>query len=90
MQMDLCYAGKQQYNCYNVGRPWDIRGKRVSAGRCTFASAVEPGHERSSLGTQQQWLLHVGYAEDIAILINGKFLQTVSEVLQRALYTIQQ
>jgi hypothetical protein len=31
----------------------------------------------------------VGYADDIAILINGKFLQTVSEVLQTALCTVQ-
>jgi hypothetical protein len=32
----------------------------------------------------------VGYADDIAILINGKFLQAVSEVLQTALHTVQQ
>jgi hypothetical protein len=32
----------------------------------------------------------VGYADDIAILINGKFTQTVSEVLQTALGTVQQ
>jgi hypothetical protein len=32
----------------------------------------------------------VGYAEDIAILINGKFLQSVSEILQTALCTVQQ
>jgi hypothetical protein len=32
----------------------------------------------------------VGYAVDIAILINGKFLQTVSEVSQRILCTVQQ
>jgi hypothetical protein len=32
----------------------------------------------------------VGYVDDIAILINGKFPQTVSEVLQTALYTVQQ
>jgi hypothetical protein len=32
----------------------------------------------------------VGYADDIAILINGKFPQTVSEVLQTALHTVQQ
>jgi hypothetical protein len=32
----------------------------------------------------------VGYADDIAILINGKFLQTVSEVLQTTLCTVQQ
>jgi hypothetical protein len=32
----------------------------------------------------------VRYADDIAILINGKFPQTVSEVLQMALCTVQQ
>jgi hypothetical protein len=32
----------------------------------------------------------VGYPDDIAILINGTFLQTVSEVLQTALCTVQQ
>jgi hypothetical protein len=31
----------------------------------------------------------VGHADDRAILINGKFPQTVSEVLQTALYTVQ-
>jgi hypothetical protein len=34
-------------------------------------------------------LYTIGYADDIAILINGKFLQTVSEVLQTALCTVQ-
>jgi hypothetical protein len=32
----------------------------------------------------------VGYADDIAILINRKFPHTVSEVLQTALHTVQQ
>jgi hypothetical protein len=32
----------------------------------------------------------VGYADDIAILIIGKFPQTVSEILQTALRTVQQ
>jgi hypothetical protein len=31
----------------------------------------------------------VGYADDIAILIHGKFLTTVSECLQTALHTVQ-
>jgi hypothetical protein len=31
----------------------------------------------------------VGYADDTAILIHGKFLTTVSECLQTALYTVQ-
>jgi hypothetical protein len=31
----------------------------------------------------------LGYADDIAILIHGKFLTTVSECLQTALYTVQ-
>jgi hypothetical protein len=32
----------------------------------------------------------VACADDIAIIINWKFLQTVSEVLQTALFTVQQ
>jgi hypothetical protein len=32
----------------------------------------------------------VGYADDFEILINGKFPQAVSEVLQTALHTVQQ
>jgi hypothetical protein len=32
----------------------------------------------------------VGYVDDIGILINGTFHQTVSEVLQTALCTVQQ
>jgi hypothetical protein len=32
----------------------------------------------------------IGYANDIAIVINGKFLQTLSEVLHTALSTVQQ
>jgi hypothetical protein len=32
----------------------------------------------------------VGYADDIAIVINRKFPHTVSEVLQTALYSVQQ
>jgi hypothetical protein len=37
------------------------------------------------------WELNTaGYADDTARLINGKFLQTVSEVLQTALCTVQQ
>jgi hypothetical protein len=32
----------------------------------------------------------VGCVNDIANIINGKFLQIVSEVLQRALFTVQQ
>jgi hypothetical protein len=31
----------------------------------------------------------IGYADDIAILINGKFPQTVSEVLETALGLVQ-
>jgi hypothetical protein len=49
-----------------------------------------------SLVVDEFWVLNndgyytVGYADDIAILINGKSLQTVSEVLQTALFTVQQ
>jgi hypothetical protein len=54
MLMDLYYAGKHVYKCYVVRRdPRDDCGRRVSAGRCAVASAVEPGHGRSSFETHQ-------------------------------------
>lgn len=54
MQMDLLYAGKQE--CYNYivgGNLEGVHGQRVFPKRCAFASAVEPGHGRSSLGAPQ-------------------------------------
>jgi hypothetical protein len=51
MQMDLCYAGKQEYKCYIVGRNLvGVHDQRVSAGKCAFTSAVEPGHGRFFFG----------------------------------------
>jgi hypothetical protein len=82
MQMDLCYDGKQEYKCYIVWRePGGVRGKRVSAGRSVFSSAVR---------LNSNGYYTVRYADDSAILINGKFPHTVSEVLQTALHTVQQ
>jgi hypothetical protein len=54
MQMDLCYARKQEYKCYIVmrGARADF-GWRVPTERSAVASAVEPGRGWSSLGTQQ-------------------------------------
>jgi hypothetical protein len=85
--MDLRSAGKQKYNRYIVRRdPGNVGdcGQRVSAWRCAFASAMEPGRELKINGYYA-----VEYADDIAILINGKFLQTVSEVLQTALFRVK-
>jgi hypothetical protein len=89
--MDLCYVGKQEYNCYIVGRdPGSVCDQGVSSGRCAFASAVGPGRGRFSLGAQRRWYYTVAYADDVAILINGKFPHTVSEILQTFLCTVQQ
>jgi hypothetical protein len=86
MQMDLRYAGRQEHNCYMVGRdPRSVCGRGVSAGRCPFASGVGPGPGRFSLELNDCGNYTVGYADDIAILINGKFPHTVSEILQTAL-----
>jgi hypothetical protein len=55
----ICSVGKQEHNCYIVVRDAGrVCGQGVSARRCAFASAVGPGHGRSSLGAQRQWLLH--------------------------------
>jgi hypothetical protein len=90
MQMDLRYAGKKEHNCYIVGRdPWGFRGQRVYAPRCAFASVLEPSHNLL-WGHNNNDYYTVGYAPDIAFLINGKFLQTMSEILQAALCTVQQ
>jgi hypothetical protein len=64
--------------------PGSVCGQGASAVRCAFASAVEPDCGRS-LGTKGNGHYTVGYADDIAIFISGKFLQTVS-----ALCTVQQ
>jgi hypothetical protein len=61
----------------------------VSAGRSAYSSAVEPGRGRSSLGPNSNSYYTVGYADDIAILIDGNFPHTVSEVVQIALHTVQ-
>jgi hypothetical protein len=49
------------------------------------------GCETWSLTLREEHRLRVtvGYADDIAILINGKFPLTVSEVLQTALHRVQ-
>jgi hypothetical protein len=44
-------------------------------------SALEPDCRGTSMWSQREWLFTVGYADDIAIPINGKFNQTVLEVL---------
>jgi hypothetical protein len=65
-------------NCYIVGRePGSVCGWEKSAGRCALPLLW-------NLDLDDLWELNdsgyymVGYANDIAILINGKFPQTVS------------
>jgi hypothetical protein len=76
-----------EHNCYIVGRDaGGIHILMVSTGRCAFASAVDD----LPWGLNSNGHYRVGYSDDIAILINDKFLQTVSEVLQTALCTVKQ
>jgi hypothetical protein len=83
-QMELHYAGKQEHNSYTVRRdPGNICVWKV------LSLLWGPGSGWSS-GTQCNGYYAVGYADDIAIIINGKFFQTVSEILHRALCTVQQ
>jgi hypothetical protein len=84
--MDLCYAGKQEYKCYIVWRaPWGHPRRGDSRKAECFLFCCEAWSWMISFGGST-----VGFADDIAILINGKFSHTVSEVLQTALHTVQQ
>jgi hypothetical protein len=91
MQMDLCYAGKQEYKCYIVRRDPEA----TAAGGCPQEGVLSP-LLWSLVVDDLLWGLNsnnyyaIRYADDIAVLINKKSLQTVSEVLQTALCTVQQ
>jgi hypothetical protein len=90
MQIGLCYAGKQEHNCYIVRRdPGGVHGQRVSSGRCAFGSAWSLIVDDLHWGRNSNGYYTVVYADDIAI-INGKFFQTASEVLLTALCTVQE
>jgi hypothetical protein len=54
------------------------------AGRC-FVSVIYSLLGRLNNGS----LWAQGFADDIAIVINGKFLSTVCELMQKALYIVQ-
>jgi hypothetical protein len=66
-----------------------------AAGRCPQGGVLSPLLQ-SLVVNDLLWGLNsngyytVGYEDDIAILINGKFLPTVSEVLQTARCPVQQ
>jgi hypothetical protein len=85
-------------------RPLYPRGKATLSGETLGAAAVR-GCPQGGVLSPLLWSLvvddllwelnyrcyyTVGYADDTAILINRKFPQTVSEVLQTALHTVQQ
>jgi hypothetical protein len=81
MQMDLHYGGRRNITATLSGETLGTS----TAGRCPQGGMLSPLLQ--SLVKDDLWGLNsngyyiVGYADDIAILINGKFLQTVSEVL---------
>jgi hypothetical protein len=62
----------------------------MSAEGCAFTSTVKPGCGLILWELNDNNYYKIRYAYDIAILINGKFSQTVSEVLQTALGIVQQ
>jgi hypothetical protein len=79
MQIDLRYAGKQEHNSFIVRRePGDICGQRVSSRRCAFASAVKTGLDDLLWEPNGNGYYTLEYADDIAILMNGNFLLTMS------------
>jgi len=67
-----------------------VCGQDLSAGRNSVASAVEPGHGQTPKRTHENGNCTLGYADYTAILISGKLLNTISELLQGALGMLQQ
>ena len=91
MQMVLCYAERQEYKCYIVWRePESVYGERVSTWRCSLPLLWSLVVDDLLWELNSKGHFTVGYAADIAILINGKLPYTMSEVLQTALHTLQQ
>jgi hypothetical protein len=90
MQVDKCYAGKQDNNYYIIRRnPGGVRVQGVSAGGCFSPLLWSLVVDGPLWGFNDDEYYTVGYADDIAILTYGKFLTTVSECLQTTLYTLQ-
>jgi len=63
-----------------------ICDQRLSARGSSKTSTVKPGYGQ----THKSGCYRVGYADDTAILVNGQFPNTVSELLQEALDMVQQ
>jgi hypothetical protein len=82
-----CKAGTWLLYCQE--KPWGCPQPEGFCRKvCFLASVVEPGRPQSSFGLNSNGYYTVGYADDAAI--NGKFLQTLSEVSQTPLCTVQQ
>lgn len=62
----------------------------LSAGGHFIASAVEPGRGQTPMRTHENGRWTLGYADYTAILISGKLLNMISELLQGALGMLQQ
>jgi hypothetical protein len=88
--MDLCYAGQQKHKRHTVRRdPEGVRGQRMPAGGVLSPLLWSLVVDELLWELNSNGYYTVGYADDIAILINGKFPYTGSEVLQTALCTVQ-
>jgi hypothetical protein len=80
MQVDLCYDGKQNHMWYII---WRTLGAFV---RGVFSLLLWILVVDCLLwGLNDDGCYRVGYVDDIAILINGIFISTISERLQTAL-----
>jgi hypothetical protein len=89
--MDLCHAGKQEYKCHTGCRdPEGFRGQSVSAEGVLSLLLWRLVVDYLLWELKSNGYHTVGYADDIAILSNGKFTHTVSEVLQPALCTVHE
>jgi hypothetical protein len=81
--VDLLQSRYKEYNNNTVRRDSEwIYGKALTAGLCVVDKIL------CILNRGNYYT--IGYADDIAIVINGKSLQTLSEVLYTALSMVQQ
>lgn len=75
------HSGKQEHTNLIIRKTLEgIHNYKLSTWKCSVASAVGPGSEQLHWGLLKDNFNGVGYADDIALLINGKFLHKVSEM----------
>jgi Reverse transcriptase (RNA-dependent DNA polymerase). len=85
--MDQLHAGWQKNHNHTHRRN---SGRVCDQGLSTWGHSIASNVDDLIGGLNENECYTLGYADDITILICGKFPNTVSELLQEALTTVQQ